>query len=407
MSGSLVAAPVEASSPFSGAFLIEDGQALADAVQSGNWLEGGVAAFSGVIDSAAAVIDPIGTLIANGLGWVLDHVDPLRGWLDDFTGNAGEVEAFAQTWENIAGRMHESGDALSRRTDDVADMSGVAIDAYLSYAADASRHLSAVGDWAAAIGAGMRVASQVVQIVHDLVRDAVSQIVGTAISVAAETALTLGIAAPFTIGQISTRVASLSATVGRAITRLQRGLKELIRLIGELKGLFARGSGLISRMLRGGGGSLPAGWGKNQRGVLPSGTVFKPGEIRFSQKTVSYRKERDGVVYTYDDILTSMRKRGWQGEAIDVVKMSDGGVTSLDNTRLLAANELGTDVYANVHDLDEALNAAEVDRFESLQHGTPSTWGGAVDIRVAKQGTKWAGANPSGSFELPRVTGRG
>ena len=66
----LEAGSIDTASPFSGAYLIEDGQALVEAIQSGNWVEGGMAAFSGVLDTAAAIIDPIGTLIANGLGWV-------------------------------------------------------------------------------------------------------------------------------------------------------------------------------------------------------------------------------------------------------------------------------------------------------------------------------------------------
>ena len=407
MSSGLVATPVQTTSPFSGAFLIEDGQALVDAVQSGSWLEGGVATFSGVVDTAAAVVDPIGTLLANGLGWVLDHVDPLRGWLDDFTGDAGEVEAFAQTWENIATRMHESGDALSRRTDDVADMSGAAIDAYLAYAADASRHLCAVGDWATAIGAGMRIASQLVQVVHDLVRDAVSQIVGTAISVAAETALTLGIAAPFAIGQISARVASLAATVGRAIARLQRGLKELIRLIGQLRDLFARGSAVIGRMLRGGAAPVSVIRAPSARGLaFDADGKMDPRDVRFSQKTVSYRKVRDGREYTYDEILESMRERGWDGEPIDVVRMEDGGLTSLDNTRLRAATETNTAIEARVHDPDEAITELESRRFRTGKNGAAQSWGEAALLRISKQGITWARDFPSGSTNLPRVTGR-
>jgi len=407
MSAGLVAAPADTSTPFSGAFLIEDGQALADAVQSGNWLEGGVAAFSGAVDTAAAVIDPIGTLLANGLGWVLDHVDPLRGWLDDFTGDPGEVEAFAQTWQNIAARMHESGDALRRRTDDLGDMSGEAIDAYLAYAADASRHLSAVGDWAAAIGTGMRVASQLVQVVHDLVRDAVSQLVGTAISVAAETALTLGIAAPFAIGQITARVAVLSKTVGRAIVKLQRVLQALIRLIDQLKGLLARGSGLISRMLRGDASAAQVARTPSARGLaFDADGRMDPRETRFSQKTVSYRKRRDGKEYTYDDILNHMLEHGWDWDPIDVVRMGDGGLTSLDNTRLRAAVESGTAIEARVHEPGEALTHRESTRFFWEKYGTPTTWEEAVLCRIAKQGTTWARQFPSGTHVLPRITGR-
>lgn len=409
MSSTLVADRVEVSSPFSGAFLIEDGQSLVHAVQSGDWLEGGVAAFSSLVDAAAAVIDPIGTLIANGLGWVLDHIEPLKGWLNDFTGDAGEVEGFAQTWDNVAARMRESGQALLRRTDDVADLAGAAIDAYLAYATDASRHLAAVGDWAAAIGTGMRVASQLVRVVHDLVRDAVSQVVGTAISVAAEATLTLGIALPFAIGQISARVASLAARVGRAIVRLQRGFQELIRLVRGLQDLFARGGAMVGRMLRGDARAAAVGStsGRSLRGLaFDTDGRIDPRSVRFSQKSVSYRKVRDGIVYTYDDILKSMKARGWDGDPIDVVRMQDGGLTSVDNTRLRVAVETETAIEARVHDPDDLLTSLESRRFRKGKHGAATTWEEAVLVRVSKQGTSWARDFPHGSLELPRVTGR-
>jgi hypothetical protein len=404
----LVAPPVETTSPFSGAFLIEDGQCLVDAVRSGDWLEGGVAAFSALLDTAGAVIDPIGTLIANGLGWVLDHLEPLKGWMNDFTGDPGEVAAFAQTWENVAERLRESGEALLRRTADVGALSGAAVDAYLDYAADASRHLAATGDWASAIATGMRVASQLVQVVHDVVRDAVAQVVGTALAVAAETALTLGIAAPFAIGQVTVRVASVAETVGNAIVRLQRGFRELVRLIGELRELFARGGRMLGRMLRGDGARVALageGWGASALPAVSARPMLQPGDLRFSQKTVSYKKERNGVVYTYDDIIESMTTKGWDGEPIDVVRMQDGGLTSIDNTRLRAARETDTVMDANVHSGDEVLTPAEVERL-SWKNMTPTTWEEAVLARVAKQGNTWARENPLGTFELPRITGK-
>lgn len=240
MANPLVASALDTATPFSGAFLIEDGQGIVNAIQSGDWVEGGMAAFSAVLDTAAAIIDPIGTLIANGLGWVLDHIEPLKGWLNDITGSAGEVAAFAQTWENISGRMHDSGDTFLRRTHDLDDLSGAAIDAYLAFAADGAKHLHATGDWASAISTGLQMASTLVQIVHDLVRDAISQVVGTAISAATEMVLTVGLATPFVIGQVGTKVASLATRVGRTVTRLLSSFKSLSRVIDTLKDLFSQ-----------------------------------------------------------------------------------------------------------------------------------------------------------------------
>ncbi|CAN3702715.1 hypothetical protein MMX123_02745 [Microbacterium sp. MM2322] len=39
----------------------------------------------------------------------LDHIEPLRGWLQDLTGNAGKVQAFAQTWANVSNQLNRVG----------------------------------------------------------------------------------------------------------------------------------------------------------------------------------------------------------------------------------------------------------------------------------------------------------
>lgn len=41
-----------------------------------------------------------------------------------------------------------------------------------------------------------------------------------------------------------------------------------------------------------------------------------------------------------------MRTNGWKGDPVDVVKMPDGKLTSMDNTRIAAAREAGIDVKA-------------------------------------------------------------
>ncbi len=68
MSNALVAGPVDTATPFSGAGLLDSGTQLASAIESGNWVEGGLAAFSTVVDTVATAIDPLGSLIAAGLG---------------------------------------------------------------------------------------------------------------------------------------------------------------------------------------------------------------------------------------------------------------------------------------------------------------------------------------------------
>ena len=127
-------------------------------------------------------------------------------------------------------------------------------------------------------------------------------------------------------------------------------------------------------------GSLPV-VGVATKGVSSSG-------IRFSQSSANGAAE----------IEASMRANGWVGDAINVVRMRDGGLTSLDNTRLLAAKRAGIDVQANIHAFDDALPAGMVERFTTAKGGVPSTGGDAVMNRIGGQSAGYRGANPFGSW---------
>ena len=84
-----------------------------------------------------------------------------------------------------------------------------------------------------------------------------------------------------------------------------------------------------------------------QSSLAAKGTALNPAAIRFSQSSVS------GV----EEIAASMRANGWQGVPIDVVRMSDGALTTFDNTRVLAASRAGIDVQAVVREVVEGIGA--------------------------------------------------
>ena len=133
-------------------------------------------------------------------------------------------------------------------------------------------------------------------------------------------------------------------------------------------------------------------------------TALNAESIRVSQKSVSYLKQRFGDgSYSYDDLVTSMIKKGWNGNPIDVVTMPDGKFTSIDNTRVLAARDARIDVQANVRDYSESLPQEMLRRFENpnIPGDYAKTWGQAVEYRVQNQGKKFSTANPYGTFESP------
>lgn len=132
-----------------------------------------------------------------------------------------------------------------------------------------------------------------------------------------------------------------------------------------------------------------------------------PDEIRFSQNTVSFNKtdRLTGTSYTYDDLVQGMKTNGWQGDAVDVVRMPDGGLTSMDNTRIAAARDAGIDVKANVRGYNDPLTQAEAERF-SKGGLVPTTWGEAMGIRISNQSGSFSTTNPLGSLSPPKITGK-
>jgi hypothetical protein len=92
-----------------------------------------------------------------------------------------------------------------------------------------------------------------------------------------------------------------------------------------------------------------------------------------------------------------MRADGWVGDPIDVVRMPDGGLTSVDNTRFLAAGLAGINAQAAVHDLDELLPEGCVGRFTTPKGGSPSAWGDAVLSRIGTQNSTFRNTYPYGS----------
>ena len=105
--------------------------------------------------------------------------------------------------------------------------------------------------------------------------------------------------------------------------------------------------------------------------------------IRFSQSNVRS---------SLPEIAQSMRANGWQGAPIDVVRMANGTLTAVDNTRLAAANLSRTPVQAIIRNFDEVFPAARAGG--NLQG---ATWGEAVANRIAGQRPLWQRLYPNGS----------
>lgn len=228
-------ADVEAPSWHSGTGLVDDVVSLSQDLSSGSWVAAGLDAFGTAVDVAATVSDPLGSAIAAGIGFILDHLDPLKSWLDDLTGNPGQVQANAATYGNVAQGLSTEVDTLGRLVSrDLEGQSGQLIAAYEAKMASIQQSLAALSEAAGATSTAMGIAGTIVQVVHDMVRDAISQIVGSAISYAAELICTLGAATPLVIEQVTTRVSELATKIGTDVKNVVKSADSLKDLMTNL-----------------------------------------------------------------------------------------------------------------------------------------------------------------------------
>jgi hypothetical protein len=233
----LVAGPVDTATATSGTGLIDDIVTLSTAIHEGNWVDAALAGVGTALDAVATAIDPLGSLIAWGVGWVLDHIDPLKSWLNDLTGDAGRVIGFAQTWANTSAALQEQAQVLLHRaTSDLAGMYGEAVTAYQQRADHLAKAVSTLGTASAAIAGGLQLVSTLVQVVHDLVRDTISQVIGSCTSALAWAATGVGI--PYAITVVSERAAALSAKISAKITGLIRSIGKLDTALTKLDDLI-------------------------------------------------------------------------------------------------------------------------------------------------------------------------
>ncbi|WP_158842330.1 DUF6531 domain-containing protein [Saccharothrix deserti] len=182
---SLVAKPVDETEWYSGISQVEDAKAVSEAVKRGDWIEAGIAGAPLGMDLAMCATDPtaaLGIVVQAGVGWLLEHVEPLRDALDKLAGNPAVVKSFGQTWQNVAERM--TGIAEDCAADVKADLSewtGTAADAYRKASAERVDALRATAEICSAVSSAVTKAGELVTMVRILVRDMIAALVSALI----------------------------------------------------------------------------------------------------------------------------------------------------------------------------------------------------------------------------------
>jgi len=252
----LVAQREESRSAVSGSGVVEDIWGIAHGLSEGSWLETGLSSVSLVADAVGVGVDPLGTLIAWGAGWLIDHFGPLKSWMDEFLGDADSVRADAATWSNVAQAMGECADSLEQDERGLmGEQVGATATAYRASNADTISALRTASGAADAMGKATSVLAEVVGLVHDLLRDAISAIVGTLASAIIEAIATFGLAIPLIIAQVQVKVGAKATEMAAHVTGVLKSARALAHNLTHLSGLLDMLRGMLTRA-KGTAGSL-------------------------------------------------------------------------------------------------------------------------------------------------------
>ncbi|MEU4805571.1 RHS repeat-associated core domain-containing protein [Actinosynnema sp. NPDC023587] len=233
-------APVEDSTKsYTGATMVESAIGLHQAIEQGDWASIAMGAADVGLTALGAVVDPVGAVFAAGVGWLIEHVGPLKEGLDQLAGNPDEVEAHSGTWRNVAAELGAiAGDLTAMVAADTSGWQGPAADAYRERATDTANLLTAAKEGAEGASSAVKTAGEVVGAVRGLVRDIIAELVGHLISWALQVVATLGIGLAWVVPQVVAEVAKVASLIARYTTRLVRALKALTPLLKRVGDLF-------------------------------------------------------------------------------------------------------------------------------------------------------------------------
>lgn len=218
-----------------GAGLLSDSDALANAIVNGDAL---LIVISGVavgLDALSASADPLGALIGTEVTWALEHLQPLKQVLDALTGNAQVVQGRAQTWSNIQNALSRTAadyrDSIARGT---SDWTGPAADAYRAKAEDLANTIAALASLCGSNGALTLMVGQACAVVRWFVESVISELVSEALDGATEEAGSLGLATPVVLAQFGIDAADGMARVAVKVAELLDKLTAASSDVGDV-----------------------------------------------------------------------------------------------------------------------------------------------------------------------------
>ena len=225
-------------------------------------------------EAAGLAVDPIGGLVGMAVEWILQHVDPLKTWVNQLTGDSAQVYGMSSSWDSISSSLASVAEELQSTAE--AAMSGMHGEAVrVVYSA-----IDGVSAASGAFGEALSKVADSVDSIHDAVVGAIGDVVGSCVSAAAEVVFSLGLAAPVAEAQVASKVAKWVGLIGPVLDVLMEAVQAIMAIYAVMTSVgenLTRGVEHIGEQCQAPGGGC-CGEGHSKGGVSDGRNVHVDGD---------------------------------------------------------------------------------------------------------------------------------
>lgn len=233
-------------SKYKGTLFIEAYDSLIDSItgEAQSELDLAFNAIGAVASTVSLVLDPFGSLLGAGLGWLMEHISILKEALDEVMGDPEDIQANVEATKAKAAELRVLAEDHRRSLATFDGWTGAASEKFQTSMDTMGKELDGLAEGVEGKAKIVAMMGTLVSVLRDVVRDAIAQFVGSVIANAAIGLLgaifTFGGSLAYAAAQIGREAAELAFTLGSKIQRVISALAKLMGKVGNLDDIMEK-----------------------------------------------------------------------------------------------------------------------------------------------------------------------
>ncbi|NKE63796.1 hypothetical protein FXN61_46675 [Lentzea sp. PSKA42] len=189
-------------------------------------------------------IDPLGSLIGAGIGWLIEHVSFLRDALNQLMGNPEEIQANVEANKARAAELRVLAEDHKNGLATFDGWTGASSEAFKKSMDGMAQELDELASAVETKAKVVAVMGMLVTVLRDIVRDLIAQLLGSliggALLAAAAMIPTFGASIPAFIGFAVGKAVALGTNIASRVARVVAALGRQMKRIGDLDDIMAK-----------------------------------------------------------------------------------------------------------------------------------------------------------------------